>query len=169
MSLGAANVWVQGVGGRYTASLADNALPAGTSSAAIAEMTALFQLAYSKCPNAKIVAGGYSQGAALTAATISALSSTIRNKIVGVVLFGYTKVRGDHLTCLQGPELTSFPTQNLQNAGRIPNYPADRTKVFCNVGDLVCTGTLIVALPHLMYGTDAAGAAPRFLLSKINA
>jgi cutinase len=36
------------------------------------------------------------------------------------------------------------------------------------VGDLVCTGTLIVALPHLMYGSDASGPAPRFLLSKIN-
>jgi cutinase len=85
---------VQGVGGRYTAALGDNALPDGTSTAAIAEMTDLFKLADSKCPNAKVVAGGYSQGAALTAATISKLSSTIRNKIVGVVLFGYTKVRG---------------------------------------------------------------------------
>jgi cutinase len=56
-------------------------------------MTDLFQLANSRCPNAEIVAGGYSQGAALTAATIRDLSATIRNKIVGVVLFGYTKVR----------------------------------------------------------------------------
>jgi cutinase len=56
-------------------------------------MTDLFKLADSRCPNAQIVAGGYSQGAALTAATIRDLSSTIRNKIVGVVLFGYTKVR----------------------------------------------------------------------------
>ncbi|KAJ4288299.1 separase/separin [Collariella sp. IMI 366227] len=148
-SLGAANVWVQGVGGRYTASLGDNALPDGTSQAAIDEMTSLFNLANTKCPNAKVVAGGYSQGAALTAATISRLSSAIRNKIVGVVLFGYTK--------------------NQQNNGRIPNYPADRTKVFCNEGDLVCEGMLIVATPHLMYGSDAAGPAPRFLLSKINA
>jgi cutinase len=57
-------------------------------------MTDLFKLADSRCPNAQIVAGGYSQGAALTAATIRDLSSSIRNKIVGVVLFGYTKVRG---------------------------------------------------------------------------
>lgn len=85
---------MQGVGGRYTASIGDNALPDGTSRAAIAEMTDLFKLADSRCPNAQIVAGGYSQGAALTAATIRDLSSSIRNKIVGVVLFGYTKVRG---------------------------------------------------------------------------
>lgn len=91
-SLGGSNVWVQGVGGRYTASLGDNALPEGTSSAAITEMTNLFKLANSKCPGAKVVAGGYSQGAALTAATISKLSAAIREQIVGVVLFGYTKV-----------------------------------------------------------------------------
>jgi cutinase len=92
-ALGRGNVWVQGVGGRYTASLADNYLPDGTSSAAIREMVGLFELANSKCPSAKIVAGGYSQGAALAAASIRDVSSSIRDKIVGTVLFGYTKVR----------------------------------------------------------------------------
>ncbi|KAK4096466.1 carbohydrate esterase family 5 protein [Parathielavia hyrcaniae] len=147
-SLGASQVWVQGVGGRYTASIGDNALPDGTSRAAIREMTELFELANTRCPDAQIVAGGYSQGAALAAATISDLSSGLRDKIKGVVLFGYTK--------------------NLQNRGRIPNYPADRTEVFCNSGDLVCSGMLIIALPHLTYGSDARGPAPRFLLSKIS-
>lgn len=85
---------MQGVGGRYLATLADNSLPDGTSTAAISEMTDLFNLANSKCPSAKVVAGGYSQGAALAAVTISRLSATVRNQIVGVVLFGYTKVRG---------------------------------------------------------------------------
>lgn len=55
-----------------------------------------------------------------------------------------------------------------QNNGRIPNYPADRTLVFCNVGDLVCEGLLIVAGPHLTYGSDARGPAPEFLVEKIN-
>ncbi|KAH7363332.1 cutinase-domain-containing protein [Plectosphaerella cucumerina] len=146
---GRGNVWVQGVGGRYRATLADNALPDGTSRAAIAEMTELFQLADRSCPSATIVAGGYSQGAALAAATIRDLSSSIRSKTAGVVLFGYTK--------------------NQQNRGQIPNYPADDTRVFCNVGDLVCTGSLIVAAPHLAYQSDASGPAPRFLISKINA
>ncbi|KAK2601878.1 separase/separin [Conoideocrella luteorostrata] len=140
-------IWIQGVGKAYTAGLGENFLPAGTSPEAIKEMTRLLTLASTKCPNANILAGGYSQGAALTAATISALDAGIRNKIVGTVLFGYTK--------------------NQQNKGQIPNYPADRLKVFCNQGDAVCTGTLIITPAHLGYGSVAAGAAPEFLISKV--
>ncbi|KAL4731184.1 hypothetical protein ACLX1H_000145 [Fusarium chlamydosporum] len=146
---GSNKVWIQGVGGAYLATIGDNALPRGTSSAAIREMIGLFNLASTKCPSAKIVAGGYSQGAALAAASIEDLSSTVRDKVVGTVLFGYTK--------------------NLQNLGRIPNYPRERTEVFCNIGDLVCTGTLIVAAPHLAYQSDASGPAPQFLIKRINA
>jgi hypothetical protein len=88
-----------------------------------------------------------SQGAALAAATISGLSSSVRDQVVGTVLFGYTK--------------------NLQNAGRIPNYPTDRLKVFCNTGDLVCYGTLTITAAHLSYGPAAATTAPAFLISKV--
>ena len=97
-------------------------------------MTSLFELANTSCPNSKIVAGGYSQGAALTAATIRDLNSSIRNKIVGVVLFGYTKVRtwtsnllGDDFwltfNCLEPtkqwpyPQLPSSEHQNLLQHG----------------------------------------------------
>ncbi|RKK94978.1 Cutinase [Fusarium oxysporum] len=146
---GSNGVWIQGVGGAYRATLGDNALPRGTSSAAIREMIGLFNLANSKCPSAKIVAGGYSQGAALAAASIEDLSTAVRNKVVGTVLFGYTK--------------------NLQNLGRIPNYPRERTLVFCNIGDLVCTGSLIVAAPHLAYQSDASGPAPQFLIQRVAA
>ncbi|KAK3303663.1 carbohydrate esterase family 5 protein [Chaetomium strumarium] len=141
------DIWVQGVGGAYGATLADNFLPGGTSQAAIREATRLFTLANTKCPNASVVAGGYSQGAALMAGTVSKLSSTIQNQVKGVVLFGYT--------------------QNLQNKGQIPNYPADKTKVFCNVGDTVCTGTLIIMPAHLLYTSEASTDAPRFLISKV--
>ncbi|KAF7550315.1 hypothetical protein G7Z17_g5810 [Cylindrodendrum hubeiense] len=146
---GADGVWIQGVGGAYKATLGDNALPRGTSSAAIQEMLGLFADANTKCPDATLIAGGYSQGAALAAASITDVDSTIRDKIAGTVLFGYTK--------------------NLQNDGEIPEYPADKTKVFCNVGDLVCTGSLIVAAPHLAYGPDASGEAPEFLIQQVTA
>ncbi|KAM0344775.1 hypothetical protein ACHAPU_007149 [Fusarium lateritium] len=142
-------VWIQGVGGAYRATLGDNALPRGTSTAAIREMIALFNLASTKCPSAKIVSGGYSQGAALAAASIEDLTSAVRAKVVGTILFGYTK--------------------NLQNLGRIPNYPAERTKVFCNVGDLVCTGSLVVAAPHLAYQSAASGPGPEFLIQRVDA
>lgn len=84
----------------------------------------------------------------MAAATIRDLDASIREKVVGTVLFGYTK--------------------NEQNDGQIPNYPSDRLLVFCNFGDLVCEGQLIIAAPHLAYGDDASGPAPEFLLSKIN-
>ena len=57
---GAANIWVQGVGGPYDATLLDNLLPRGTSAAAIAEGVRLLNLANSKCPSSKVVTGGYS-------------------------------------------------------------------------------------------------------------
>ncbi|EXL90627.1 cutinase-domain-containing protein [Fusarium oxysporum II5] len=142
-------VWIQGVGGAYRATLGDNALPRGTSSAAIREMLGHFNDANQKCPDAVLIAGGYSQGAALAAASVTDVDAGIREKIAGVVLFGYTK--------------------NLQNRGKIPSYPEDRTKVFCNTGDLVCTGSLIVAAPHLAYQSAASGAAPEFLIQKADA
>ncbi|KAK7215356.1 hypothetical protein V2G26_003359 [Clonostachys chloroleuca] len=140
-------IWVQGVGGPYDAALGDNALPRGSSSRAIAEGVRLFKLAKSKCPNASVVAGGYSQGAALIAAAITDLDSSTRDQVKGAALFGYT--------------------QNQQNNGRIPNYPADRTKVYCAVGDLVCEGLLIVAPAHLTYNDEARGEAADFLASKV--
>jgi cutinase len=71
----------------------------------------------------------------------------VRAKVVGTVLFGYTK--------------------NLQNRGAIPNYPASNLKVFCAVGDLVCTGTLTITAAHLSYNDEARGEAATFLESKI--
>ncbi|KAG5980645.1 hypothetical protein E4U55_003805 [Claviceps digitariae] len=145
--LGKGGIWIQGVGGPYTAGLAENAMPAGSSPAAIGEMGRLFTLAHTKCPSSIILAGGYSQGAALAAAAVSAASPAVRNQIAATVLFGYTK--------------------NLQNNGKIPNYPADRVKVFCNPGDMVCTGSLFITEAHLNYAPAAANAAPQFLENKV--
>jgi len=57
--LGAANVWIQGVGGAYSAGLLENLLPEGTTTGAINEMKALLTRANTLCPKAKIVASGY--------------------------------------------------------------------------------------------------------------
>ncbi|KAK4156588.1 cutinase-like protein [Chaetomidium leptoderma] len=141
------NLWVQGVGGPYAAGLAENFLPAGTTRGAIDEAKRLFAMANQKCPNSAVVAGGYSQGTAVMSNAVSELSAAVREQVKGVVLFGYTK--------------------NLQNGGRIPNYPSDRTEVYCNVSDAVCWGTLFIAPAHFLYTTDASISAPRFLSGKI--
>ncbi|KAJ4292052.1 Cutinase [Kalmusia sp. IMI 367209] len=146
---GAANVWVQGVGGAYTAGLLDNLQPKGTTDAAIAEGARLFKLANTKCPKTPVVAGGYSQGAALIAGAIPTLSTTVINQVKGIVLFGYTR--------------------NKQNNGGIPSYPQTNLQVYCADGDLVCDGTLIVLPAHSTYEDEAADEAPKFLESKIGA
>jgi cutinase len=144
---GADGVWVQGVGGPYLADLGSNALPGGTSSAAINEAVRLFNMANTKCPDTPIVSGGYSQGTAVIAGAIPKLNAPLRERVVGTVLFGYTK--------------------NLQNRGGINNYPASNLKVYCATGDLVCTGTLTITAAHFSYSDEAAGPAPQFLQGRI--
>jgi cutinase len=144
---GRGNVWVQGVGGPYKADVQGNLLPEGSAPAAIEEAVRLYEMAHEKCPDTAIVTGGYSQGTALAAAAISKLDPEVMEQVKGAVLFGYTK--------------------NAQNRKQIPNYPSDRTAIYCNVGDAVCTGSLVITAAHFMYQGDAAGAAPEFLISKI--
>src|ERR1700753_3152553 len=173
-----AKVACQGVGQPYSAGLGDNVLPKGTSNAAITEATKMFTTANTKCPSTIIVFGGYryvqtkllsssdilllccanylySQGTAVMMNTVSGLPADIKRKVVGGVLFGYTK--------------------NAQQKGMIPNYPKDQVKVFCDetspgrFGDGVCGGTLNVNAGHMVYMRNGDGAkAVTFLKSKID-
>ena len=53
------DIWIQGVGGPYTAGLTPNLLPKGTTQGAIDEAKRLFNMANSKCPDSTVVTGGY--------------------------------------------------------------------------------------------------------------
>ncbi|KAI1851322.1 hypothetical protein JX265_000444 [Neoarthrinium moseri] len=145
-AFGSSKVATEGV--TYAALLSTNFLPGGADLAGISLMTSLLTRAATQCPNSKIVAGGYSQGAAMTHRAVEQLSSSVISRIAGIVLFG--------------------DTQYEQENGRIRNYPTQNTKIYCALGDLVCDGTLIITAAHLTYGADASDAA-RFLVSRINA
>jgi hypothetical protein len=53
-------------------------------------------------------------------------------------------------------------------ASLLPSYPPGDLEVYCAVGDLVCTGTLIITAAHFSYAVEAAGPAPTFLEGKID-
>ncbi|KAH7026154.1 cutinase [Microdochium trichocladiopsis] len=132
----------------YAALLSTNALPGGADPAGIREMSDLLVQANQKCPDSKLVVAGYSQGAALVHRAVEDQSDAVKAQIVAAVTYG--------------------DTQNVQDRGQIPNFPKDKTKVICNTGDLVCSGTLIIAAPHLTYGRRVDEAVD-FMVSKLNA
>ncbi|KAF9771511.1 hypothetical protein IL306_010852 [Fusarium sp. DS 682] len=147
MQIAIPDIWIQGVGGPYTADLASNFLPDGTNAASINEAKRLFQMSHDKCPDTPVVAAGYSQGTVVVGYALTQLADAVQNQVVGAALFGYTK--------------------NKQLGGRIPDYPTDRTKVFCLPADLVCDGALFILPAHFLYGPDAAIPGPQFLAGRV--
>ncbi|KAF4483272.1 putative cutinase 1 [Colletotrichum fructicola Nara gc5] len=130
----------------YAAALTPNFLPGGADPDGVATMRKLLNDAASKCPNAKLVAGGYSQGAAVAHRSIESLSDSTKNRILGVITYG--------------------DTQNTQDKGQIPKFPKDRVKIICNDADEVCKGTLEVEPSHLDY-VKRVPEAVDFLIGKI--
>ncbi|KAF1987978.1 carbohydrate esterase family 5 protein [Aulographum hederae CBS 113979] len=143
---GAPSVAVQGVD--YRAGLATNFLPQGADPLGTMDMANKLVQASRKCPSTIIVAGGYSQGAAITHASIQGLPIGVKNQIAGVVTFG--------------------DTQRLQDLGAIPGFPRDKLLIICAIGDTVCDGTLIITAAHLVYAANAPEAV-NFLAGKIDA
>ncbi|KXH50233.1 cutinase [Colletotrichum nymphaeae SA-01] len=130
----------------YAAGLTTNFLPGGADPVGVDEMKRLLTDATNKCDKSKIVAGGYSQGAATAHRAIENLPDSVKSKILGVVTYG--------------------DTQNQQDKGQIPNFPKDKLKLICNEGDKVCTGTLEITPAHLDYERNVPEAVD-FLTGKI--
>ena len=142
--LGDDNVAVQGID--YAAAVGTNLSPGNADPQGVFNMRSLFMQAAQKCPQTKILASGYSQGAAIVHGAMEDLPATIMSQIAGVALFG--------------------DTRNLQERGRVAGYPEDQTLIICNPGDLVCSGTLTILPPHLAYGPRVPEAS-RFLVRMV--
>ncbi|GAB0138344.1 hypothetical protein EsDP_00006580 [Epichloe bromicola] len=145
---GKGNVWVQGVGYPYLAQPLPNIYPDGASHEAIGEAMRLLLLAQSKCPDSAIIAGGYSQGTGVIAGAMRQLDQSLQQRVKGVVLFGYTR--------------------NEEHGGRIPDFPSEKTKIFCAYADALCNGTEVIVSPaHFTYFEEAANEAPAFLMQSV--
>jgi cutinase len=80
--------------------------------------------------------------------SIPKLTAAVQQKIVGVVLFG--------------------DTQAAQTSRKISGLTPEKVKIYCNSGDAVCTGTLMITQAHFQY-TPFVAPATQFLISQIDA
>ncbi|OAK97970.1 cutinase-domain-containing protein [Phaeosphaeriaceae sp. SRC1lsM3a] len=119
----------------YAALISTNVLPGGTDGRSERLMSTTLTDMASQCPDSVIVAGGYSQGAAVNHRAIEDLPTNVQDQIAGVVLYG--------------------DTQKRQDNDQIPNFPKEKVQIICQPGDAVCNGVLTVLPPHLTYGVRA--------------
>jgi cutinase len=127
----------------YAARLETNISAQRTDAASIAKGNSAFQSA----ANCKvIIAGGYSQGAAVMHNVVSKLEGGVKSKIAGVALFG--------------------DTRNKQDGGHIPNFPQEKSRVWCNKNDGVCDGGLNVNAGHLSYSNSQITEAATWLAGR---
>lgn len=76
----------------------------------------------SKCPDSVIVAGGYSQGAAVNHRAIEELDPAVQDQIAGVILYGDTQKQQVRYSPIPSPlahSLTRFIGQRSD-----PQFPA---------------------------------------------
>ena len=132
----------------YAAALAPNALPGGTDAKSKQAMQDVLNAMATQCPDAVILAGGYSQGAAVSHRAIESLDPAVQDQIAGVILYG--------------------DTQNTQDNAQIPNFPQAKTMIICAPGDQVCKGSLTILPAHLSYGSRADDGAA-FLVQQAQA
>jgi len=125
----------------YAASLGTNVSNDRTDAASIAKGVDAFNKA-AGC--SVLIAGGYSQGAAVMHNVVSKkLSAEVKGKLAGVALFG--------------------DTRNKQDGGHIPNFEPAKSKVWCNASDGVCGGLLNVNAGHLSYSSSQINEAASYL------
>jgi cutinase len=141
------DIAVQGV--PYDAGLLTNLNAGGADRQGIKEATKLFELASTKCPDSVLIGGGYSQGAALMHRSVESLTENIKSRIAGIVLYG--------------------DTQNVQDGGKIKNFPKEKVEVICSSSDGVCTGVLLVTPGHLSYSTASIQEGADFLIARVKA
>jgi len=140
----------QGVGTEdgYPAAMGDNGKPKGTCDGCITGAVNVFNRLAKKCPNAKFLFMGYSQGGALMSNVIPLLPEDVRRRTIGGVLYGSTR-------------------------GTIANYPKENWLSICAGSDNVCSrrGTTPGSSgSHLSYSSNGdIDRGAKFLAERIAA
>jgi hypothetical protein len=114
--------------------------------AGITELQSYLKQRHAECPNARIILGGYSQGAQVVGQALTGLSSDIQSKIDFVALFGDPKLylpegEGAHPPACYGAEFSSWRrvVENCKaDAGSlgarnpyVPDSMADKVGLWC--------------------------------------
>lgn len=113
-----------------------------------------------KCPNARIILGGYSQGAQVIGQTLPKFSAAVQSKIDFVALFGDPKLylpegEGLYPPACRGKELSQWRrhigtcgTDNGALGARknpyVPATMAAKTGLWCNAADYICGTSKII-------------------------
>ncbi|CAG8973967.1 hypothetical protein HYALB_00010087 [Hymenoscyphus albidus] len=131
-AIGTNNLAVQGV--TYSASILG--FLQGGDGPGSTTMANLVEQAYRQCPNTKVVMSGFSQGAQIVHNAARQLSAVSTNKVAAVVLFGDP---------MFGAAVGTIATSKI--------------RVFCNDGDNICAGGILILTPHTTYRENAPEAA----------